>query len=198
MDQRLIRHMAGVEHYRQTLHLLQGIWDNLSLLGHLSGTGSDMTTTRHAFQSLTTDLLGSLGNETLKKAVLEMKAKAQVAVDIMIRNLYERTADIGFLSSDDEIRRFLLDFPRLSREAESYSESAEHSRNELDNRCAALRKRFREYVAKYSVYDDVALLANDGRVLARLDDRLDPPLAGRARPAAMKHLMRVLFLVILI
>lgn len=170
MDQRLIRHMAGVEHYRQTLHLLQGIWDNLSLLGHLSGTGSDMTTTRHAFQSLTTDLLGSLGNETLKKVVLEMKAKAQVAVDIMIRNLYERTADIGFLSSDDEIRRFLLDFPRLSREADSYSDSAEHSRNELDGRCAALRERFREYVAKYSVYQNIVLLDTEGRVLLQLDE----------------------------
>lgn len=170
MDPKLIRHMAGVEHYRQSLHLLQGIWDNLSLLGHLSGTGADMTTTRHAFQSLTTDLLSNLGTETLKKTVLEMKATAQVAVDIMVRNLYERTADIGFLSSDQEIRRFLVDFPALYKEANGYGDGAETSRAELDARCAALRGRFREYVAKYSVYRDIILLDAEGRVVLQLDE----------------------------
>ena len=81
-------------------------WNALMSSLQLSGTGTDMSATRQAFHALTTGLLNNLGNETLKKTVLEMKSKAQVAVDIMIRNLFERTADIGFLATDDDIRDY--------------------------------------------------------------------------------------------
>lgn len=169
MESRLIRHMEAVEHYRQSLHGLQGVWDNLALLGHLSGTGTDMTATRQAFQRLTGDLLGNLSAESLKKTVLEMKAKAQVAVDIMVRNLYERTADIGFLASDDEIRRYLLDEPDLGRQAASFQDNAEQARQDLARRREALRHRFREYVQKYSVYHNIILLDPQGKVVLQLD-----------------------------
>ena len=64
MNSKLIRHMETVEHYRQSLHGLQGVWDNLALLGHLSGAGTDMTSTRQAFQHLSSDLLGNLSAES--------------------------------------------------------------------------------------------------------------------------------------
>ena len=41
-----------------------------------------------------------------KKAVLSLRSDARVTIDILIRNLFERTADIGFLATDSEIRRF--------------------------------------------------------------------------------------------
>ncbi len=148
----LIPHMDSVEGYRETLQTLQGVWDNLTLLGQLSGTGTDMSGTRQAFQQLTSDLLNSLGRETLRKTVQEMGAKAQVAVDIMIRNLFERTADIGFLATDDDLRRFLLEDGGAGSTA----------RDRLED-------RFREYVRKYSVYADILLLTPDGRVQAQLD-----------------------------
>lgn len=56
LDDRLlkvIRHMIRVEEYRETLQGLQGVWDNLSLLGQLSGTGTGMNETRQAFNRLT-------------------------------------------------------------------------------------------------------------------------------------------------
>jgi hypothetical protein len=104
----IIRHMQGVEDYREGLGNLQGAWDILSLLGQLTGAATEMSKTREAFQRLTGDLLNHLGKETRRKAVADLRAKAQISIDILVRNLFERTADIGFLSADDDIREFLL------------------------------------------------------------------------------------------
>lgn len=166
----LIEHMEKVEEYRGNLQALQTVWDNLTLLGHLSGTGTDMTDTRRAFHKLTGSLLNQLGRETLKKTVLAMGSKAQVAVDIMIRNLFERTADIGFLSMDDEIRDYLRSLSAMEPDANQAA-------------TAALIARFREYTRKYSVYSNIILLDLQGNVLVQLDagnpvsDSADPLLA---------------------
>ncbi|MRR51370.1 MAG: chemotaxis protein CheW, partial [Rhodocyclaceae bacterium] len=157
----LIRYMESVEEYREMLQNLQAVWDNLTLLGQLSGTGTDMSGTRQAFSSLTAALLHNLGIETRKKIVLEMESKAQVAVDIMVRNLFERTADIGFLATDDDIRQF----------CEFTNEYGDNvlKRDEVRSRREALVARFQEYVRKYSVYHNIILLDTGGRVLAQLD-----------------------------
>ncbi len=144
----LLPHMAMVEEYREALQTLQAVWDNLNLLGQLSGTTAEMGRTREAFSSLTGDLLNNLAERTLAKRAQEMSAKAQMVIDVLIRNLFERTADIGFLATDDDIRRA----------AAGNGDSA------------ALRQRFQAYVAKYSVYEDIVLLAPDGRVQVRLQD----------------------------
>lgn len=92
-----------------------------------------------------------MARENLKKTVQQLNGKAQVAVDILIRNLFERTADIGFLATDADIRDFL---------------TSPQSDTERD----ALRARFREYVAKYSVYHNIILLDNKGNVLLQMDE----------------------------
>lgn len=144
-----VRHMQGVEDYREVLGGLQATWDTLGLLGQLTGAATEMAGTREAFQQLTGDLLNHLGRETLRKSVAELRAKAQTSIDILVRNLFERTADIGFLSADDDIRNFLLG---------------------EDASPAPLQTRFREYVEKYSVYADIVLFAPDGRIRARLHE----------------------------
>lgn len=153
----VVRHMSSVEDYRARLASLQGSWDTLSLLSHLRGDGADVSGTRQAFEALANDLVQSLSEETYKKAMLALKAKGQIAIDIIVRNLFERTADIGFLSIDDDIRDYLR-----QRRAEAANVAALNDR---------LRRRFREYVGKYSVYHDVVLLDAEGKVLARLDDK---------------------------
>lgn len=153
----VVRHMPSVEDYRARLASLQGSWDTLSLLSHLRGDGADMSGTRHAFEALANDLVHSLSEETYKKALLALKAKGQIAIDVMVRNLFERTADIGFLAIDDDIRDYLRE-----RHADGAQITALNDR---------LRRRFREYVGKYSVYHDVVLLATDGEVLLRLDEQ---------------------------
>lgn len=157
------RYMPSVEDYRERLATLQGSWDTLSLLSHLSGDATDMGGTRQAFETLTAELVDNLATETHRKALLALRAKGQIAIDIVVRNLYERTADIGFLSTDDAIRSY------LQQCREHADAPAEH--HELDRAREKLQQRFREYVAKYSVYQDVILLTPDGEVLVRLLDQ---------------------------
>jgi chemotaxis signal transduction protein len=164
----LARHMPSVEDYRERLAVLQGSWDTLSLLSHLSGNATHMGGTRQAFEALTQELVRSLAIETHRKALLALRARSQIAIDMIVRNLYERTADIGFLSCDEEIRRYL----REHRQAAATADDT-HART-LRKAQDRLRQRFREYVAKYSVYQDVILLSPDGEVLLRLEQRAAP------------------------
>jgi chemotaxis signal transduction protein len=85
-----------------------------------------------------------------------MTFKAQVAIDIVIRNLFERTADIGFLATDDDIRSFLNNYKS------KYDEQSNQSKDLIVD-------RFKEYVAKYSVYFDIVLSDTKGNILVRLD-----------------------------
>ena len=151
----IVPHMAMAQEYGGILQQLQTVWDNLSLLGQLAGTGIDISNTRHAFSDLASDLLNQLGMEGLNKCLQDARSKAQVAINILVRNLFERTADIGFLACDEDIRTFLR----------NGGDAADQ-----DDALKALRARFGEYVRKYSVYSDVVLLDSTGRVVARLDD----------------------------
>ncbi len=168
----LIGHIESVEEYREMLQTLQAVWDNLTLLGQLSGTGTDMSGTRQAFTGLTAALLNNLGIETRKKVVLEMESKAQVAVDIMVRNLFERTADIGFLATDDDIRAYLEFVAKCTDNI--------HFRDELRQRREQIVKHFREYARKYTVYHNIILLDTEGKVMAQLD--ADNAVAASADP----------------
>lgn len=143
--------MHAIAAYREELGRLQASWDTLGLLGELSGNATEMAGTRTAFAELSTTLLHHLAVETHRKALTELRTKAQNAINILVRNLFERTADIGFLSADEHIRALL----------EGDGEDAQAR--------SALEARFREYVAKYSVYSDVVLLDEQGRVRARLE-----------------------------
>ncbi|MCB5189519.1 chemotaxis protein CheW [Methylobacillus arboreus] len=159
------QHMSSLNRYREALQQLQSTWDNLSLLSQLSGTGTDMSETRQAFGQVTGDVLDSLAQETLNKTVTAITAKAQVAVDIVVRNLFERTADIGFLSTDDNLSNFLD--KHLAGIAD-------------DDDCNLLQERFAEYVKKYSVYFNVILLDASGNVLVQLDQ--DSPVLKSSDP----------------
>jgi chemotaxis signal transduction protein len=150
----IVPHVEVANAYGAALQNLQSVWDSLTLLGQLSGGGTDMSGSRRAFGELAVSLVNQLGREALKKSLQEMGSKAQVAINILVRNLFERTADIGLLSSDEDVRAFLRNPP---------DESGRDAR-------AALRRRFGAYIRKYSVYSDIVVLDRDGNILARFDD----------------------------
>jgi len=154
---RLTKYMPAVVGYRERLATLQGAWDSLALLSHLSDDGTNLSNTREAFESLAADLVTHLETETHKKALLAARARAQVAIDILVRNLFERTADIGFLAADDAIRDYA---------------SAAVSAGAANDR--SMQQRLSEYVSKYSVYENVILLSPDGRVLLQLEGGVAP------------------------
>jgi chemotaxis signal transduction protein len=145
----VIKHMPDVAGYCEELSSLGQTWDLLSTLGQMTGGAANVADTREGFRQLAAQLLSQLGTETLRKSVQQITSKAQVTVDIVIRNLFERTADIGFLTTDDDVRTFLAQ----------------------RGNPAPLVSRFREYVAKYSVYHDIVLLDTGGQVLARIEEQ---------------------------
>jgi len=154
---RLTKYMPAVVGYRERLATLQGAWDSLALLSHLSDDGTNLSNTREAFESLAADLVTHLETETQKKALLAARARAQVVIDILVRNLFERTADVGFLAADEAIRKYLA------------------SDDRSDTR--AMQRRLAEYVAKYSVYQNVMLLSPTGEVLLQLDGGQAPTVS---------------------
>src|SRR5687767_10242642 len=167
--------MPAVVEYRQRLASLQGAWDNLALLSHLGDDGTNLSSTREAFESLAARLVTHLGTETHQKTVLACEARAQVAIDILVRNLFERTADVGFLAADDSIRKFCKDAPVLKSLIAEGTEDTQGAARTLQMATDGVQRRLAEYVAKYSVYDNVILVAPNGEVLAQL--------AGGAAPA---------------
>ena len=158
----LLPRMDSVNGHRETLQRLQDNWDHLTLLGQMSGIAADITATGEAFKSLSGQLLNTLAHRLLDNVVQQLQGKAQVAIDILVRNLFERTADVGFLATDTTVRQALC--------AGLAAEDVQ----------ASLAARFKAYVAKYSVYDDVMVLGPDGRVLARLDEATQATLCQHA------------------
>ncbi|PLY09173.1 MAG: chemotaxis protein CheW [Arcobacter sp.] len=150
------KHMVLVDEYREELVSLSKSWDNLSLLSHFGNSSANINETKNNFSKLTSKLLNHLSNELLEKTIRQMNFKSQISIDIVIRNLFERTADIGFLSTDNDIREFI-----------------ENNKNRYDhdftNNVKILRNRFLEYTQKYSVYYDIVLMDTKGKVLVQLD-----------------------------
>ena len=173
--QKVSKHMNNISEFKEKLTDISKTWDQLILLSQLGSIGIDMSQIKTNFNDLTEELTKHLGNESLNKITNEMQSKAQVAVDIVIRNLFERTADIGFLSTDDDIRDFLASVSILKREILIHKNDEDknifNSKKELyKNRLITIKKRFNEYVDKYSVYYDIVLFNTKGEIVARLDD----------------------------
>ncbi len=159
----LINYMPDVQNFEKNMNMLSGKWDLLTLLGSMSNIGMDTSETRKAFEDLLDEPLKRLIEETFNKSLNELESKAQTAIDILIRNLFERTADIGFLATDDDIRDYLLFLHTADMS------TSEEIREIKVQKKHALTERFREYVAKYSVYENIILLDTKGKVLVQLD-----------------------------
>ncbi len=173
--QELLKYMQNVTEFKTELNDISKTWDQLILLSQLGSTGIDMSQTKTNFNNLTNELISHLADATLNKVINEMKSKAQVAVDIVIRNLFERTADIGFLATDDDIRKFLLKLPKTIEQIEIHKDDEDDTNFRIAKKTykedlISIKNRFQEYVAKYSVYYDIVLFDTQGNIVAKLDD----------------------------
>lgn len=108
-----------------------------------------MSATREGFQQLETELVHSLVGESIGQVMAELGTSARHVIDIVVRNLYERTADVGFLATDQDLCRFVAG---------------------LDTDQGAVLMRLREYRNKYTVYDEILLLDCKGAVVAQIDE----------------------------
>ncbi len=151
-----ISRFAYANKCKEIFDRLEISWDFFGIFNDVAHMDMNMDETRQHFKSLSEEMIYHLKNESLKKVVQDISSKAKCSVDVVIRNLFERTADIGFLATDDDIRIFINEL-----------KNTDNSNFGLG---AALVERFHEYVQKYSVYHDIVLLDTEGNILARLDD----------------------------
>ncbi len=101
------------------------------------------------FSSLKEELIEALIEESTNKVLDELELKAQLSIDVLKRNLFERTADVGFLATDSEIIAFL--------------QNQNYPKEQIVNRLNA-------YISKYSVYEDVLLFDTQGRLRANVKE----------------------------
>jgi len=143
----------------EALNHLQRTWTRLVMSGKPNGLAekpgllASLEQVGGEFNKLRGELLGALEESSGRETAVELGTRAQISIDILIRNLFERTADVGFLAEDGVIIDSLT--------------AAENAPSDLDG----LRQRLEEYVAKYSVYDDIAIFRTDGSLhLTRLGE----------------------------
>ncbi len=154
----LMAHMRRVLVAERDLHDLGLVWRLIESSAAISCPAEaaailpTLIGTRERFDALQQRLTTQMADEYRAELAEDLGAKAQCAIDILVRNLYERTADVGFLSIDDSVRAFC-------------AASADERALQRD----AMRQRLADYQRKYSVYDDVLLCAPDGELLVRLE-----------------------------
>jgi chemotaxis signal transduction protein len=114
--------------------------------------------TRQGFRKLEQDLVSGLVRQKVDNVLHDIGTRAHYVIDIIVRNLYERTADIGFLATDADLCEFAA--------------GIQPDRAQAVARMAAYR-------SKYTVYDDIVILGLDGTVMAHVDES-GPGIAGDA------------------
>ncbi|MDX9744645.1 MAG: hypothetical protein RBT59_12560, partial [Arcobacteraceae bacterium] len=122
-----------VLYYKKILEDLGQNWNTLNLLNQVNDSGESMEKTQSEFNLLSEDLLLHLAKESLKQLSNEIDSKSQVVIDILIRNLFERTADIGFLATDDTVRDFIEQYTLHHQELHLYKKF--DKTNESCKRC---------------------------------------------------------------
>lgn len=150
------RFIKGVNRYDQTLKSLSTWWEKIALIGKINSFEvastilEDMDNTLGQFHILQKRLIESLTNEHARKVVTQDLSRCQMAIDVLIRNLFERTADIGFLATDHDVVQFLKN-----------SDKKEEDRG-------FIKQRLQSYVDIYSVYQDALLVMPDGELVFQL------------------------------
>ncbi|MGE4500048.1 MAG: cache domain-containing protein [Hydrogenovibrio sp.] len=151
------QYLPEVKRYLGELEHQDLWWTTVAMVGKINNENIDpqllesIVDTQKEFQSLRNMMIEALVSRYLNQANSEIVLKSQATIDILIRNLFERTADVGFLATDDDLVDFLA--------------NPETTENDAD----FIHRRIEEYVAKYSVYDDILLLDTRGQIRAKLN-----------------------------
>lgn len=164
-------YMRDVVRCEQSLHELNLMWRIIESSAKMNcpveakSILPTMTATREAFTRLEKELVLSLVQEKVATVLNEIGTKAQYVIDILVRNLYERTADVGFLATDKELCTFVAG---------------------LSGNDASIRARLHAYRRKYTVYDEIILLDVDGNVLVQINE--ETPIEGSLDPLILETL----------
>lgn len=162
---RLLPYMHDVGHCKRSLHELNLMWRMIEASAKMNCAAEakailpTIAATRQGFGELEGELVASLAHEKMSNTLAELNTKAHYVIEIVVRNLYERTADVGFLATDSEICEFVAG---------------------LSGSPGEIRRRLRAYSRKYTVYDEIMLLDTEGNVLVQIDEAT--PVEGSRDP----------------
>lgn len=153
----MAKNLDSVHELIDELSDLHSTWNNLSLLGELTNLGSEISDTRQLFEKLASELSNFLVGQATRQVVDMLATRAQNSIDILVRNLYERTADIGFLATDPVFSQLCIDAME----------------GPLETKALKLAKqRMRDYISNYSVYSNVLLLDCSANLITDLQDEV--------------------------
>ncbi|MYM70244.1 chemotaxis protein CheW [Pseudoduganella sp. FT55W] len=151
---RFLPHMPDVARCELSLRELNQMWRLIESSAKMNCPAEArlllpaMVATRTGFAHLEQALVANLVQEKVRHVLADLGTQARYAIDILVRNLFERTADVGFLATDVELCRFVAG---------------------LDDDREQARQRLSDYRDKYTVYDEILLLDLEGRVLVQAD-----------------------------
>lgn len=146
-----------VHAHKTSLEMLNSWWDKVALVGKINSLNvpqsllANMLDTKAEFAELQESLIESLISEHMQQCSARNQSMAQTIIDIPIRNLFERTADVGFLATDHDIIEFIKRKERTSDDVSS------------------MKHRLLEYAAKYSVYDDILIFDHHGDLISQMN-----------------------------
>ena len=153
-----MRSLQKLEAALQRLDLRWEVIDTTARIvcpGEAAGFLHTLDQTRTAFATLAQEMVEHIATTHLSNRMGDLASRAQVAIDILVRNLFERTADVGFIATDGPLVAFV--------EAAGVQGDPDAA--------TLLRQRLQEYRAKYTVYDDILLLDACAHPLLGLQDR---------------------------
>lgn len=117
----------------------------------------DMGSTKAKYSEIQGQLVDAILFEMVKKVVFEITDAAKFAINILKRNLFERTADVGYFATDADIVKLLKNVDREGDDADLYSEADR------------IRERLAAYQAEYTVYDEIIILDRNNIVRGNFD-----------------------------
>ncbi|WP_054698484.1 cache domain-containing protein [Desulfosarcina cetonica] len=201
MDQNVIQHHKDrllkaiplVSHYIDKFNAINKRWAGAITAG-LIETGcmkteaarlfepliQDMRATKIKYGDIQEQLVDAILFEMVKKVVFEITDAAKFAINILKRNLFERTADVGYLATDAEIVSFL----KTVRQ--------EESNNDISRRAEFVGTRLADYRYEYTVYNEIIILDRHGQVQVNIDpeNRITAskdPLLGKTQAIDLHH-----------
>ncbi len=149
-------YMPEVSQYKSRFESLNTLLNKTTLTGKISSLDiaenlfAYMEETQQKFSQLQERLIDTLIEQNFLTILSEAELNAQSNIDVLNRNLFERTADIAFLAKSEMMNNFIT-----------------HQSDALTKE--AIETRMHEYTRKYSVYEDMILFDREGRILARLN-----------------------------
>lgn len=153
------QYLPEVKRYLSQLEEQDLWWTTVAMVGKINNENIDpqllvsIVDTQKEFQHLRDMMIEALISRYLNQANSEVILKAQATIDMLNRNLFERTADVGFLATDDDLVSYMA------------------CANPSESQQTFIEQRLREYVDKYTVYEDIALIKPDGQISAKLNPK---------------------------